>query len=403
MRKKMKTAYAEGDKMFNFNIPTRLIFGAGALNELHKWATLGKKALVVVSNGKSTKVNGYLDRTVEELRKAGADHAVFDEIEPNPLKATVERGALAARKHGCDFIVALGGGSVMDASKAIATMATNDGDLWDYVCGGTGKGKPLAQAPLPIIAITTTAGTGSEVDEYGVITNPETHEKIGYGGDRRLFPVIAIVDPELMTTVPPRFTAYQGFDALFHSTETYINARANEMSDMVSSTAIKNIGANLAKAVADGKDIKARTAVAWANTMSGYAMVSGGCTSEHSLEHAMSAYHQELPHGAGLIMISLAYYRHFIEAHVCDERFVDMAKWLGKSDATKPEDFLTALADLQKACGVYGLKMSEYGIKPEEFGTLADNARSAMGGLFSGDRTDLSKEDCIRIYERSYA
>ncbi len=389
--------------MFNFNIPTRLIFGAGALNELHKWATLGKKALVVVSNGKSTKVNGYLDRTVEELRKAGADHAVFDEIEPNPLKATVERGALAARKHGCDFIVALGGGSVMDASKAIATMATNDGDLWDYVCGGTGKGKPLAQAPLPIIAITTTAGTGSEVDEYGVITNPETHEKIGYGGDRRLFPVIAIVDPELMTTVPPRFTAYQGFDALFHSTETYINARANEMSDMVSSTAIKNIGANLAKAVADGKDIKARTAVAWANTMSGYAMVSGGCTSEHSLEHAMSAYHQELPHGAGLIMISLAYYRHFIEAHVCDERFVDMAKWLGKSDATKPEDFLTALADLQKACGVYGLKMSEYGIKPEEFGTLADNARSAMGGLFSGDRTDLSKEDCIRIYERSYA
>lgn len=403
MRKKMKTAYAEGDKMFNFNIPTRLIFGAGALNELHKWATLGKKALVVVSNGKSTKVNGYLDRTVEELRKAGADHAVFDEIEPNPLKATVERGALAARKHGCDFIVALGGGSVMDASKAIATMATNDGDLWDYVCGGTGKGKPLAQAPLPIIAITTTAGTGSEVDEYGVITNPETYEKIGYGGDRRLFPVIAIVDPELMTTVPPRFTAYQGFDALFHSTETYINARANEMSDMVSSTAIKNIGANLAKAVADGKDIKARTAVAWANTMSGYAMVSGGCTSEHSLEHAMSAYHQELPHGAGLIMISLAYYRHFIEAHVCDERFVDMAKWLGKSDATKPEDFLTALADLQKACGVYGLKMSEYGIKPEEFGTLADNARSAMGGLFSGDRTDLSKEDCIRIYERSYA
>lgn len=403
MRKKMKTADAEGDKMFNFNIPTRLIFGAGALNELHKWATLGKKALVVVSNGKSTKVNGYLDRTVEELRKAGADHAVFDEIEPNPLKATVERGALAARKHGCDFIVALGGGSVMDASKAIATMATNDGDLWDYVCGGTGKGKPLAQAPLPIIAITTTAGTGSEVDEYGVITNPETHEKIGYGGDRRLFPVIAIVYPELMTTVPPRFTAYQGFDALFHSTETYINARANEMSDMVSSTAIKNIGANLAKAVADGKDIKARTAVAWANTMSGYAMVSGGCTSEHSLEHAMSAYHQELPHGAGLIMISLAYYRHFIEAHVCDERFVDMAKWLGKSDATKPDDFLTALADLQKACGVYGLKMSEYGIKPEEFGTLADNARSAMGGLFSGDRTDLSKEDCIRIYERSYA
>lgn len=388
--------------MFNFYIPTRLIFGAGALNELGKWANIGKKALVVVSNGKSTKVNGYLDRTTAQLEKAGVEWALFDEIEANPLKSTVMRGAAAAREHGCDFIVALGGGSVMDASKAIASMATNDGDLWDYVCGGTGKGKPLAKAPLPLIAITTTAGTGSEVDEYGVITNPETHEKIGFGGDIRLFPAVAIVDPQLMTSVPPRFTAYQGFDALFHSTETYINKRANEMSDMVSSTAIKNIGANLAKAVADGKDIKARTAVAWANTMSGYAMVIGGCTSEHSLEHAMSAYHQELPHGAGLIMISLAYYKKFIDAHVCDDRFVDMAKWLGKSDATKPEDFLTALYDLQKACGVEALRMSDYGATPEEFGVWADNARSAMGGLFGGDRTDLSKEDCISIYEESY-
>ncbi len=388
--------------MFNFFMPTRLIFGAGTLGKLHKWADIGKKALVVISNGKSTKANGYLDRTLEQLAKAGKEWAVFDEIEPNPLKSTVERGATAARKNGCDFIVALGGGSVMDASKAIASMATNDGDLWDYVCGGTGKGKPLSKAPLPIIAITTTAGTGSEVDEYGVITNPDTHEKIGFGGDVRLFPAVAIVDPELMVSVPPAYTAYQGFDALFHSTETYINNVANEMSDMVSSTAIKNIGENLAKAVADGSDIKARTAVAWANTMSGYAMVIGGCTSEHSLEHAMSAYHQHLPHGAGLIMISLAYYKRFIDAHVCDERFVDMAKWLGKSDATKPEDFLTALADLQKACGVYGLKMSDYGIKPEEFGTLADNARSAMGGLFTLDRIDLSKEDCVNIYKDSY-
>ena len=389
--------------MFNFYIPTRLIFGAGALNKLAENAGLGKKALVVISNGKSTKVNGYLDRTTAQLDKAGVKWEVFDEIEPNPLKFTAERGAAAARKCGADFIVALGGGSVMDASKSIASMATNDGDLWDYVCGGTGKGKPLGNAPLPIIAITTTAGTGSEVDEYGVITNPETHEKIGFGGDLRLFPVVAIVDPELMTTVPPAYTAYQGFDALFHSTESYIVKGANEMSDMVSSTAIKNIGANLAKAVKDGKDIKARTAVAWANTMSGYAMVIGGCTSEHSLEHAMSAYHQELPHGAGLIMISLSYYKHFIDAHVCDERFVDMAKWLGKSDATRPEDFLTALADLQKACGVYGLKMSDYGITPDEFGTLADNARSAMGGLFTRDRIDLSREDCIKIYERAYA
>lgn len=388
--------------MFEFNIPTRLIFGEGSLNKLSKVANIGKKALIVISNGKSTKENGYLDRVITQLESVKVKYAVFDQIEPNPLKTTVERGAQFSRNNDCDFIIALGGGSVMDASKAIATMATNDGDLWDYVVGGTGKGMPLKVAPLPIIAITTTAGTGSEVDEYGVITNAETHEKIGYGGDRRLFPVVAIVDPELMLTVPPKFTAYQGFDALFHSTETYINKRANKMSDMVSSTSISNIGKNLPKAVQNGKDIEARSAMAWANTLSGYAMVTGGCTSEHSLEHAMSAYHQELPHGAGLIMISLAYYEHFINKGVCDDRFVEMAKLLGMADATKPQDFLTALAKLQKDCGVDNLKMSDYGITPEEFETLAINAKTAMAGLFLSDRCELSVSDCIAIYQKSY-
>lgn len=388
--------------MFEFNVPTRLVFGAGTLDRLHEFSDIGSNALVVISNGKSTKQNGYLDRACAQLEKAGIKYTVFDEIEPNPLKTTVERGAQYARKNGCDFIVALGGGSVMDASKAIATMATNDGDLWDYVVGGSGKGQPLKVAPLPIIAITTTAGTGSEVDEYGVITNAETHEKAGYGGDRRLFPKVAIVDPQLMTTVPPAYTAYQAFDALFHSTETYINKFANEMSDMVSSTAIKKIGANLPIAVKEGSNLAARSELAFANTMAGYAMVTGGCTSEHSLEHAMSAYHQHLPHGAGLIMISIAYYEHFIEKHVCDERFVEMAKMLGMKDASDPRDFLTALADLQKKSGVYGLKMSDYGITPDEFATLAKNAKYVMGGLFACDRCDLSEEDCVKIYEKSY-
>ncbi len=387
---------------YHFYVPTRVFFGAGELNNLHTLKMPGKKALLVISNGTSVRKNGALARTEEQLKKAGVDWTLFPEIEANPLKSTVMRGAKAARENGCDFVVALGGGSVMDASKAIAAMATNDGDLWDYVVGGTGKGKPLSADALPLIAITTTAGTGSEVDEYGVITNPETKEKIGFGGHDSLFPVAAVVDPELMVSVPPKYTAYQGFDALFHSLETYICKFANPMSDMVSLTAIENIGKYLARAVADGNDLEARGHVAFANTMSGYAMVVGGCTSEHSLEHAMSAYHQHLPHGAGLIMISLAYYRHFIRAHACDERFVRMAQALGKKDADKAEDFLTALSDLQKACGVDALKMSDYSILPEEFPALAKNARSAMGGLFASDRIDLSEEDCVRIYAESY-
>lgn len=387
---------------FQMYVPTRILFGCGMLNNLHKQQMPGKKALIVISNGKSTKENGSLDRTEEQLQKAGVEYAVFDGIMANPLKSTIDEGAKAAKDNGCDFIVALGGGSVMDASKAIATMATNDGDLWDYVFGGTGKGQLLKAAPLPIIAITTTAGTGSEVDQFGVITNDVTNEKIGYGGDDRLFPVIAIVDPELMKSVPPKFTAYQGFDALFHSTECYIANKASLISDMYAITSIENIGKYLARAVKDGSDMDAREHMAFANTLSGVVMTLSSCTSEHSMEHAMSAYHQDLPHGAGLIMISKEYYKFFIEKHVCDERFVDMAKALGMPDAEKAEDFITALENIQKACGVDELKMSDYGISEDEVETLAENARTTMGGLFESDPAPMTNEECAEIFRKSF-
>lgn len=387
---------------YNFFNPTRVLFGAGELNNLHKQAMPGKKAMVVISNGKSTRENGTLDRTLEQLRMAGVETALFDKVEANPLKSTVEAGAKFAKDNGCDFVVALGGGSVMDAAKIMAMYALQPGELWDYVAGSTGKMQPLVNPTLPVIAITTTAGTGSEVDQWGVVTNPETNEKIGCGGMDSLFPVLAVVDPELMLTVPPKFTAYQGFDALFHSVEGYISIVSSLMSDMVQLAAIENIGKYLPRAVKNGDDLEAREHVAFANTMSGYSMVVGSCTSEHSMEHAMSAYHQHLPHGAGLIMISKEYYTHFINKHCCDERFVRMAQALGKTDAKEPMDFITALVDLQKACDVADLKMSDYGIQKDECMTLAKNARATMGGLFACDPVQMTDEECAAIYEKSY-
>lgn len=386
---------------YNKFVPTHSLFGAGQLNNLSAQPMPGKKALLLISNGKSTRVNGYLDRTEDQLRKAGVEWVIFDKIQANPIKATVEEGAKFARENGCDFIVALGGGSVMDSAKAIALNATNTGDLWDYVGGKTGKGKPLAHQPLPIIAITTTAGTGSEVDCGGVITNPETNEKLGIVHPA-LFPVLAIIDPELMLSVPPKFTAYQGFDALFHSTECYVSRVANLVSDMVASTAIKNIGGYLARAYKDGNDIEARTHVAFANTMSGYSMMTGACTAEHSIEHAMSAYHGNLPHGAGLIIISKAFYSHIISQHVCDDRFIEMAKMLGMENATKPEDFITALVDLQKACDVDNLKMSDYGITPDEFDKMATNAIEVMGALVALDRQPFTHDEIVEVLKASY-
>lgn len=382
-------------------MPTLWRFGQGALNELGKQQLPGKKALLVISNGKSTRANGYLDRTENQLKMAGKDYVVFDRIGANPLKSVVMEGAAMARETQCDFVVALGGGSVMDAAKAIALMATNDGDLWDYVQGGTGKGKPVANQPLPIVAITTTAGTGSEVDCGGVINNPDTNEKMGIVHPA-LFPSLSIIDPELMASVPPKFTAYQGFDALFHSTECYISRAANLMSDMVARTAIENVGKYLVRAVKDGHDMEAREHVAFANTMSGYSMMTGACTSEHAMEHAMSAYHPALPHGAGLIMISREYYTYFVNRHACDARFIDMAKMLGKEDAREPMDFVTALVELQRACGVDGLKMSDYGIRPDEFELFAKNARETTTGLFMADPVEMPHEDCVEIYRKSY-
>ena len=387
---------------FQVYVPTRILFGAGKLNELSAQQLPGKKALLVISNGRAVRENGALVRTREQLSAAGVESVVFDRVQANPLETTVMDGAAFARAQGCDFVVALGGGSVMDASKAIAAMATNEGDLWDYVAGGTGKGRPLAEEPLPVIAITTTAGTGSEVDQYGVITNEETNEKIGFGGFDSLFPKLAVVDPELMTSVPPQFTAYQGFDALLHSVECYIAAPASLMSDMYALTAIENIGKYLVRAVKDGSDLEAREGVAFANTLSGVVMTISACTSEHSMEHAMSAYHQNLPHGAGLIMISEAYFTHFIEQHACDDRFVRMAQALGMKDATQPMDFIHALVKLQEDCGVADLKMSDYGITEDEFLTLAQNARATMGGLFACDRVPLSDEACAAIFAKAY-
>lgn len=387
---------------FNLNSPTNLLFGAGSLQQLGSQTMPGKKALLLLSAGKSAKVSGALDKTQEQLEKAGVEYVPCAIIKENPTKDLVMEAAGVAKEKGCDFIVALGGGAVLDSSVAVAAMATNSGDLWDYVVGGTGKAQPLANDPLPIVTITLTAGTGSEINNWGVISKLDTHEKIGFGGDPRLVPVLAIVDPELMKTVPPKYTAYQGFDALFHNTEVMMSKGVNILSETVALSAIEHIAKYLPKAVADGNDLEAREHVAYGSTMAGITMQLTSTTAQHSMEHAMSAYHPNLPHGAGLILISKAFAEYFIERHACDEQFVKMARVMGMPDADKPEDFVTALVKLQQDCGVADLKMSDYGIQKEECMTLAVNARETMGGLFLANPCEMNDEDCAGVFEKAY-
>ena len=386
---------------FTLFTPTKLLFGRGKLNELGSQQLPGKKALLLISSGKSVRANGTLDRVTAQLDKAGVAYTICANIHENPSREVVMEAAACAKANGCDFVLAVGGGAVLDSAVAVAAMATNPGDLWDYVCGGTGKGQPLQHPGLPIVTVATTSGTGSEINCWGVISNHATNEKIGFGYPE-LNPVLAIVDPELMLTVPPMYTAYQGFDALFHNTEVMISRFVNVLSEPIALSAIEHIAKYLPRAVKDGSDIEAREGVAYGSTIAGLTMQLTSTTAEHSMEHAMSAYHHDLPHGAGLIMISNEFYRFFIERHACDGQFVKMARAMGIAGASRPEDFLTALADLQQACGVDNLKMSDYGISRDECMTLARNARETMGGLYAANPCELSDEDCAAIFERAY-
>ena len=391
--------------MFHYYMPTRILFGPGRLKELATTPYLpGKKALIVMSSGTSMKKYGYLDNVISYLQENGVEAVVFDKIVPNPVAEHVAEGAAMAQEQQCDFVIGLGGGSSIDSAKSIAMMAKNPGEYWDYIGGGTGKGNTPENGALPIVAITTTAGTGTEADPWTVITKTETHEKIGWGADCT-FPALAIVDPELMLTVPPDQTAYQGMDAFFHAVEGYLATSRQPASDFYALEAIRLVAENLSAAVKDGQNLEARTALAWANTAAGIVESLSSCISHHSLEHAISAYYPDVPHGAGLTMTSVAYFGYVAERD--PERFADMAKAMGEDidalpEAEKPFAFITALKKLIGRIGLKDLRLSSFGIKHEEARKIAQNSFDTMAGLYRVNPVELKIDDVVTIIERCF-
>lgn len=381
---------------FTTFIPTKLIFGCGELKKLGTESLYGKKAMIVISSGTSMRKHGYLQRVQELLAQQGIESLVYDKILPNPVKEHVMEASGICRKESVDFVVGLGGGSTIDSAKSIAVMACNPGDYWDYIHGGTGKGKPITGA-LPIVAIPTTAGTGTEADPWTVITHNQ--EKIGFGNEYT-FPKLSIVDPELMVSIPAKLTAYQGFDAFFHAAEGFIASCSTPVSRSYSLKSLELLYRYLPQAIEDGSNMEARARVAMASMVSGMVESTSSCTSEHSIEHALSAYHPELPHGAGLIAISRAYFATFRNESAND--YAAMANaMLGKSDCSA-SDFLTLLDAMIKNCGVDDIRLSDYGIRPEEFETIALNARQTMGGLFAVDPRPMTDDELLSILRLSY-
>jgi alcohol dehydrogenase len=390
---------------FSLYMPTRVLFGCGKLTELGTTPFLpGRKALIVIGASGAMRKHGYLKQVGQLLRKNGASSVVYDKIQPNPVVEHVEEGAQIARQEKCDFVLGLGGGSTIDTAKAIAVMAKNPGRYWDYILSGSGKGKTPAKGALPIVAIPTTAGTGTEADPWTVITKSDTNEKIGYG-NACTFPTLSIVDPELMVSVPPSQTAYTGMDAFFHSVECYLATINQPTSDHLALEAVSLIAKYLPIAVKDGRNLQARTKLAWANTEAGMCESFSCCISHHSMEHALSACFPNVPHGAGLTMLSVAYFSHLAERS--PNRFPALARAMGEKieGLSKKEQAMAFIAGLKKLIRKVGLndqKLSNYGVQRADSRRLAENAFHTMGKLFEITPVKLTVDDAAAIYERAF-
>ncbi len=378
--------------------PVKVLFGPGKLKALHAEALPGRKALIVISNGTSVKKYGYLARLEKELEKVGIAYALFEGIRPNPTDINVMDGAKAVKDNRCDFVVALGGGSVMDCAKCIALMANNPGNIWDYSLSAAGGKKAAPSPALPIVCITTSAGTASEVDIASVITNEATQEKTGIFFPS-MFPTLAVVDSELMLSVPPRFTAYQGMDAFFHASETVINRKVHPMGEMFALKTIELVAKYLPRAVKNGNDREAREMMAYANTFAGYYML---CTSAHTMEHVMGSFHPDLVHGAGLIELAHAYYGFFADRRAAEGPMIKMAKAMGRTAPVSGQDFIEALDELIASVGCGDLKMSEEGITEEELKLYPAKVHEVMGGDITADPLPLTDDDYLTIFRNAY-
>ena len=391
---------------FSYYMPTRILFGCGKLAELGTTSYLpGCKALVVIGASGAMRRHGYLDRVVGYLKENGVASVVYEKIQPNPVSEDVEECASIARENGCDLVVGLGGGSTLDSAKSIALMAVNSGKYWDYMGGGSGGRKTPAHPALPIVAITTTAGTGSEADPWTVITKTDTNEKIGFGNDST-FPRLAIVDPELMLSVPPKTTAYTGIDAFCHSAEAYLSKKNQPASDRLALEAISLITKYLPVAVKDGGNIEARSKLAWANTAAGFCEGLSSCISHHSMEHAISAYYPNVPHGAGLTMLSVSYFGWIAKRR--PERFGDLAVAMGRDvdglpQAQRAGEFVMGLRKLISDSGLDDEKLSGYGVKKDDLRKFAENSFDVMGKLYAITPVEMSVDDVVSIYESAYA
>jgi alcohol dehydrogenase class IV len=359
---------------FEFATATKIIFGAGKLRELGSVARrFGQRVLLVTGRDTSRAA-----KAVEFLTTSGIESTVFPVIR-EPEISTVEQGVLAARNQRCDVVIGLGGGSVLDAAKAIAAMMANEGEVLDYV-EIIGRGKALTKPSIPFIAIPTTAGTGSEVTRNAVLASPEHRVKASLRSELMLAKV-ALVDPELTYDLPPELTATTGLDALTQLIEPYVCSRANPMTDGLCIEGIKRVAGSLPLAFSDGRNKAAREEMAVASLFGGLALANAGLGAVHGFAGPIGGMFPA-PHGGvcaallpHVMAMNVRALRERAQGHPSLERYQEVARLLaGKANAPVEE----GIEWVQRLIAEFGIpKLSSYEIKQEHVGQIVEQAMKA--------------------------
>jgi alcohol dehydrogenase class IV len=381
---------------FEFATAGRIIFGPGTVSELGPMArAIGRRAFVVTGKDKIRHAG-----VIGDLEGAGLGCTLFG-VAGEPTVSAVRDGAGLFRSAGCELLIAIGGGSVIDASKAISALASNPGDVLDYL-EVIGKGQPLTKSPFPMIAVPTTAGTGSEVTRNAVLGSPEHGVKASMRSPMML-PRVAIVDPQLTLGLSPAITASTGLDALTQLIEPYVCSRANPLTDAFCLDGLRAVKRSLERAFTNGGDTPARAGMSWASLLGGLALANAGLGVVHGFAAPIGGMF-DAPHGA----ICAAILPHGMEANIqalrahdpesdALERYREIARVLTDDREAIPEDGITWVRQLVQSLRIPGL--AAYGIRAEHLSDIAEKA--ARASSMKANPVVLTQTELIWILEQS--
>lgn len=385
-------------KDFDYFQPTEIIFGKGRVNELGKLARrFGKKCLLVTTPPVPA-LAPLFDIAEKLLKGEGIEVEHFDQVEPNPTTDIVTSGAELAKKFKAEMVIGMGGGSSMDTAKAIAVEATHEGTAWDYLYF---RKKQPTEKTLPIIAVSTTSGTGSQVTQVAVVTNTKERNKSAIFNSI-IYPRIAIVDPELMITVPRYVTATTGFDAFCHSFESAVHVNNSPFVDVLAWQAIETVINTLPHLLENLNDVDARSKMAFADTLAGLSIANVGVTLPHGIGMAISGLYPNIAHGASLAIVYPSFTR-FTYEHALHQ-FAKLGRVFHPELRDEKEEKLAEMSiqdmdQFLKRIGLYK-SLKSYGMPESEIELLAKN--SMILPDYTNNPRLATNEEMLKVVRDSY-